>query len=80
MLDWFADQAPADVVVEEQNLAMVAVQGPQAIGNFQDATRIDSIDELLPFGFVEHDTWLIARTGYTGEDGVEVILPKPAFS
>ena len=80
VLDWFADQAPADVVVEEKDLAMIAVQGPQAVVNFQAATHIDSIDELSPFGFLEHNNWMIARTGYTGEDGVEVILPKADVS
>lgn len=75
VLDWFENCAPADVVVEERDLAMIAVQGPEAMASFQAATHIDSIGALLPFGFLEQDNWMIARTGYTGEDGVEVILP-----
>jgi aminomethyltransferase len=38
----------------------------------------DAIDRLLgldPFTAIEHDSLFIARTGYTGEDGYEVMLP-----
>ena len=30
---------------------------------------------LKPYSFVSEGEWFIARTGYTGEDGLEVILP-----
>lgn len=57
--------------------AMIAVQGPEACIKVGDAfPRLKaSIDSLLPFHFTELDGWFIARTGYTGEDGVEMILP-----
>ena len=28
-----------------------------------------------PFNILEHGAWMVARTGYTGEDGIEVMLP-----
>ena len=31
--------------------------------------------ELAAFYGAEFDSWFVARTGYTGEDGFEVILP-----
>src|SRR3990167_3787551 len=61
-------------IQEQPNLAMIAVQGPKAIALFQQATRL-SVEDLKPFsGRFEKTNW-IARTGYTGEDGLEIILP-----
>jgi len=68
-----------DVALDpRRDLAMVAVQGPNARGAvwasrpaWQGATQA-----LRPFtaAFVDSAT-LVARTGYTGEDGFEIILP-----
>jgi aminomethyltransferase len=62
-------------------LAMLAVQGPQARGLLRQV--IESIhtaaavqmDGLKPFAAAVVDEFFIARTGYTGEDGCEVVLP-----
>lgn len=59
---------------EREDLAMIAVQGPQARGAFAEATGVD-VQGLAPFATLEHGAWMVARTGYTGEDGVEAILP-----
>ncbi|MEX0730518.1 MAG: glycine cleavage system aminomethyltransferase GcvT [Aquisalimonadaceae bacterium] len=64
---------------ERRDMAMLAVQGPQArvlLGSQVDAAVARQMDELTPFGAIEHGDWLIARTGYTGEDGFEIILPS----
>ncbi len=67
-----------DVRIEPRSdLAMVAVQGPQAralIGQVMPSATT-AIADLKPFSAVFVDRWLIARTGYTGEDGCECILP-----
>ena len=58
-------------------LAMIAVQGPNAREKFWTAfpaTRAAS-EPLGVFQAAEADGWLIARTGYTGEDGFEIALP-----
>ena len=58
-------------------LAMIAVQGPNAREKFWTAfpaTRAAS-EPLGVFQAAEVDDWLIARTGYTGEDGFEIALP-----
>lgn len=83
VLSWLARHAASfDVAVREaEQLAMVAVQGPTALGKWHSATGIDAAG-LPPFGALEQGAWLVARTGYTGEDGVEVMLPgteAPAF-
>jgi aminomethyltransferase len=60
-----------------RDLAMIAVQGPQAREKFWaafPATRGMS-EGLGVFQGAFDGDWLIARTGYTGEDGFEITLP-----
>jgi aminomethyltransferase len=79
-LAWLEEQAMAfDVTVKERHeLAMLAIQGPDArdgvLGVLSpDAAAIAA--ELKPFAGAFAGDWFIARTGYTGEDGFEIILP-----
>ncbi|MCY1352612.1 Aminomethyltransferase [compost metagenome] len=63
---------------ERADLAMLAIQGPQArakVGELLSAERAALIAELKPFQGAFEGDWFIARTGYTGEDGLEIILP-----
>lgn len=63
-----------DVDIRERtDLAMIAVQGPNALHAFAKATAED-VSGLAAFATVELGEWMVARTGYTGEDGVEVLL------
>jgi len=58
-------------------LAMIAVQGPNAREKFWaafPATRA-ATEPLGIFQAAETGGWLVARTGYTGEDGFEISLP-----
>jgi aminomethyltransferase len=61
-----------------QDLAMIAVQGPNARSKTVDlipgALRGEAI-ALRAFYAAEQGGWLVARTGYTGEDGLEIICP-----
>ncbi len=75
MLDWFEGQAMTNMRIVHKPQVMLAVQGPQAIAKLIAATDLDSLD-VKPFYALEHGDWLIGRTGYTGEDGVEVMLPS----
>jgi aminomethyltransferase len=66
------------VEIVEQDLAMVAmvaVQGPEAVAAFAAVAGWPAVTELPGFCALERDGWMVARTGYTGEDGVEVMLP-----
>lgn len=68
-----------DARLEEQtDLAMLAVQGPQAetkaLAVLPEAWK-DKIKDLKPFTSVQEGDWFVARTGYTGEDGFEIMLP-----
>ena len=66
---------------ERAELAMLAVQGPHAIAKLIDVKPnwAETLAKLQPFvgadlSDIEGANWFVARTGYTGEDGVEVIL------
>ena len=64
---------------ERTDFAMLAVQGPNAREKIKNAFAIEHIEattELKPFRGVEVNGWWIARTGYTGEDGYEIMLPQ----
>ncbi|MBB3169974.1 glycine cleavage system aminomethyltransferase GcvT [Simiduia aestuariiviva] len=70
--------ADFDVALTEQpQLAMVAVQGPNAIAKTQQVLpkAAELIGGLKVFQGAAYGDWFIARTGYTGEDGLEVMVP-----
>lgn len=81
-LRWMADHTVGfdDVALTEQpDLAMIAIQGPKAIELSKQAvseSRAKLIDQLSVFQGLESEGWFIARTGYTGEDGLEIMLPE----
>jgi aminomethyltransferase len=60
-----------------ETTAMIAVQGPKAHSSLQPLTDLD-LDQLKRFRCAETKVAgvqaLVSRTGYTGEDGFEVIL------
>ncbi|MBV6304650.1 glycine cleavage system aminomethyltransferase GcvT [Candidimonas humi] len=61
-----------------RDCAMIAVQGPSARAKVWQARPAweSSTRDLTPFNGVRVDAdTLVARTGYTGEDGFEVVLP-----
>lgn len=80
-LAWIEKQAgPFDVTVNERpTLAMIAVQGPKARQKvcplLPDRLGF-SAAEIKPFSACWFGEWFVGRTGYTGEDGFEIILPE----
>ena len=79
-LDWLrAHAGDFEVSVEPRfDLAMIAVQGPQAreraASLLEPAFAARALDLGYFFG-AAHEHWFVARTGYTGEDGWEIMLP-----
>ncbi len=82
-IDWLHERHRAsgmDCIVENvsDRVGMLAVQGPRAIGIVQQLTDTD-LDALPRFGVVETAVngapTIVGRTGYTGEDGVELYPP-----
>lgn len=72
-------------LTERTDLAMLAIQGPQVrdkIATIFSSAELQAILALKPFHAVTLNDYFIARTGYTGEDGFEIILPAknaPSF-
>ncbi len=79
-LAWMEKQAAGFQVdiKERPDFAMVAVQGPNAIAKAAQvlADQAELIQSLNIFQGKPANDWFIARTGYTGEDGLEIMLPN----
>ena len=70
-------------LTERTDLAMIAVQGPQARATVAELLPAEHREAALalgvfvgqPFSMKAGGDWFVARTGYTGEDGFEIMLP-----
>ncbi len=81
VLDWLREHSGEDVSIANvtEDVAMIACQGPSAAETLQRLTDRD-LSRVRPFRAVNAavsgaDAFL-ARTGYTGEDGFEIMLPS----
>ena len=66
-------------VRHRSDLAILAIQGPKARGRTAELlspARASLVHELKPFQGLAEGDWFLARTGYTGEDGLEILLPS----
>jgi aminomethyltransferase len=68
----------AEIENAGERYAQLAIQGPKALGILERLTRVP-IGDLkyyrFTFGQVDGVDCMIARTGYTGEDGFELYFP-----
>lgn len=77
---WLQAHVPEGVEMVDQTFetVMIAVQGPEAVERVASLAG-GSLKEVPRFGtaLVDIDGWMafLARTGYTGEDGFEMIVP-----
>jgi aminomethyltransferase len=65
-------------IAERADLAMIAVQGPEARDKVHAVLGNEAAVALQDMGVFFMREWqdmAVARTGYTGEDGYEIILP-----
>jgi aminomethyltransferase len=65
-------------VTEHHELAMIAVQGPKArdrVHGLVDSEFAEDLAGLGPFSGALRGELFVATTGYTGEEGYEVMLP-----
>ncbi len=80
-LAWIEKQAAAYSIeiLERKKLAMIAVQGPKAREITEELLHRGlgaRANKLAPFQAAWAGDWFVARTGYTGEEGYEVIMPE----
>ncbi|MFT7638933.1 MAG: aminomethyltransferase [Pirellulaceae bacterium] len=80
IIQWIGQHVGDDVTVEDHTIetAMIAVQGPNSWSAITKVTGV-SVDSLRYYEVAKttldgRETW-ISRTGYTGEDGCELIVP-----
>jgi aminomethyltransferase len=70
-----------DMADDTEHTAMVAIQGPKVIEKIADVLPVD-IRGLKRYHFVSEELMMtpftVYRSGYTGEDGVEVVIPARA--
>jgi len=79
-LAWIRNQAEGSglEIAERTDLGLIAVQGPrarEAVAALLPPAQAQAALAIEPFNALAAGRWLIARTGYTGEDGFEVMLP-----
>ncbi|WP_456405414.1 glycine cleavage system aminomethyltransferase GcvT [Thiolapillus sp.] len=78
---WLERQAEgSDITIHpRRDLGMIAVQGPnareKALPLLPDDLR-EAASQLPPFHAATNGEWFVGRTGYTGEDGFEILLPE----
>jgi aminomethyltransferase len=82
-LAWMNKQASGfDLTITERpEFGMIAVQGPQAkakVAELLTPEQIVAVEGMKPFFGVQVGDFFIATTGYTGEDGYEIIVPNDA--
>lgn len=67
------------VVATPPNLSILAVQGPSALSvlsSVLDSAQVSLLSRLAVFESGFAGDWFFARTGYTGEQGAEIVLPN----
>jgi aminomethyltransferase len=82
-LDWLqyhiTECGALATLTPRRDLAMIALQGPASQATLTQAwpeTEAEAvIADLRPFNAVQHGELFLARTGYTGEDGFEILMP-----
>ena len=63
-------------VIERSDMDVLAIQGPDALKKILEIKEIDAqVNALQSFGCMFEGDKLYARTCYTGEDGLELIVP-----
>ncbi|MFQ5470603.1 MAG: glycine cleavage system aminomethyltransferase GcvT [Gammaproteobacteria bacterium] len=85
VLAWIKSQSQSfDLALKErENLAMIAIQGPNAREKVHlviGEEAANTLTGLPPFTGKQVGENFISRTGYTGEDGYEVMLPAQKAS
>lgn len=84
-IQWITQQAKSFSITinERTDLSMIAVQGPNSrdkVHSFLDQNTVQQLAELKVFFGLQVNEIFYARTGYTGEDGYEIMIPNETVS
>ena len=63
-------------VTPRRDLNILAVQGPEAIAILSRVLDYSEVRDLTFFESADFDDFFVARTGYTGEDGAEILCSE----
>ncbi|AEK57560.1 glycine cleavage system aminomethyltransferase GcvT [Acidithiobacillus caldus] len=72
---WAGSQRAAPEIQERPDLGILACQGPMAARQLAAVLDFPELLQRKPFSTLERDQLFLSRTGYTGEDGFEIIAP-----
>ena len=83
-LDWIREQVKNKYkfnaqITQINDLSIIALQGPNSfkiLSEIINPEKMGVINQLKPFQLIHYKAWIIARTGYTGEDGFEIMIPN----
>ncbi|MCP5180906.1 MAG: glycine cleavage system aminomethyltransferase GcvT [Pseudomonadales bacterium] len=75
VLAWFAANDNGAPRRHRSDLTMLAVQGPDAVAVISELLSWPALTDLAGFRAAVRGDCMVGRTGYTGEDGVEIMLP-----
>ena len=78
---WFEAHLTPDVdITDVSGVTMIAVQGPDAVflaGAAMQSMGVSmQLADMPRFSMASNGEWNVSRTGYTGEDGLEITLPE----
>lgn len=65
-------------VEQRSDLAHFSIQGPatmERLSGIFNNSKMQLINQLAPYHCQQDGNWFISRTGYSGEEGIEIILP-----
>ncbi|MDE0092148.1 MAG: glycine cleavage system aminomethyltransferase GcvT [Oligoflexia bacterium] len=77
-LEWIKSQHTNEKLIiqdESNEWVLIAVQGPRCFDLCKHLFPSINFKEIKKFHFIEEDSCLLARTGYTGEEGFEIYIP-----
>ncbi|MCY4321242.1 MAG: glycine cleavage system aminomethyltransferase GcvT [Bdellovibrionaceae bacterium] len=78
-LEWIKSQHKKEnlwIQDESEKWGLIAIQGPCCFKFCEKIFPTVKFNKIKKFHFIEQDSCLFARTGYTGEDGFEVYIPR----